>query len=832
LIVDFDRILAAGDVEAAVAGLQPLDETARRRLASRATAWLRELKTNTISRVTTGRWPYAVDSDTLLRAARAMVLGTASLSELRKVGGWAVPEDEIAFRVLTDRRPEWLPEWVAFILENQTNSWGTPFKLVRRMVSAGLLARPATPWYPLSMIYGLQRRDRAIPEALKADPGLLDAEVWLLFEVEGGGDTSLAAHDKYSGERQSWSWALLQLSGDGLLSRDRLLDASLDALRRDFAPFRAGWFSRFHEAMRPNKEERASRVHRYLALLPSPVPATVSFAVKALAEAGTLPAGAAEQLSPALASSASSVVKAALKLLAPSTRSAELAAGHLAHRSVDIQTALLGFIEKSPADSSVRERLGRARSGLAPSLTARVAKLLASEQAKPASTLERTNQPRASGRPITLSVAAPVDNLAELVELLASLLERIDDPHDIERALAGVLRFCERTPDVASRLGPITKRATRLLESRVPVPFSGFSTRSDLSGLIIAWATGVVHVMTHHHRSILGFLSARVHEVATRAARGQPGELLSLPTGRGGTLRADELDARRRRARERGWRSDRLDQLQADLRAHGAPESAPQYRFVYGASGEKHVSFQLHTEPRIKTEPTPTDVPALFYAAVEGGGSRWATPFDYCADMALGVTEQIRWIGTVWPSNREPYYARGALALGGNIDWWQALWDTKHFLEPLLMPSEPLGEMGTLLLSLGLGAKEPGERGLATDVAIAAIRDRRLDVEQTGKTVAQLYNSKILKGSRLATSLGDASRISAEHAAAVSGLLEVVLAALYGPAPADLHALLSLLNELQASLSHGLVVPSARAYLVGIEGGGKTAGIAKQLLAR
>jgi hypothetical protein len=829
--VDFEKALAAGDVETISAGLQPLDEAERRRLASRATAWFRELKANTISRVTTGQWPYAVDSETLLRAARAMVLGTASLSELRKLGGWATPEDEIAFRIVADRRPDWLPEWAAFVVENQTTSWGTPFKLVRRLVSEGLVPRPATPWYPLSMIYGLQRRDRELSETLKGDPGLLDDEVWRLFEVEGGGETSLAAHDKYSGERRSWTWALQQLSDAGLLSRDRLLDASLDALRRDFAPFRAGWFSRFHEAMRPNREERASRADRYLALLHSPVPATVSFAVKALGEAGPLPADAVEQLSAALASPASSVVKAALKLLAPTTRSAELAAGFLGHRSVDIQTALLGFIEKCPSDSSVRERLERARSGLAPSLSARVAKLLDTQPPKMAASIVASAQLIVKRRTIDLAVPAPVENIADLVELLASLLERIDDPHDIERALDGVLRFCERTSDAASRLGPITKRATRLLDGRVPVPFSGFSTRSDIAGLIIAWATGVVPLITHHHRSILGFLSGRVHEVATRAASGHPGELLSLPTGHGGTLRPDELDARRRRAREMGWQSDQLDQLQADLRAYGAPEPARQYRFVYGTSGEKHVSFQLHTEPRIKTEPAPTDVPALFYAAVEGGGNQWATPFDYCADMATGVTEQIRWIGTVWPSNREPYYARGALALGGNIDWWQALWDTKQFLEPLLMPTEPLGEMGTLLLSLGLGAKEAGERGLATDVAIAAVADRRLDVRRAGKTIAELYNGRILKGSRLASSLGDASRISSEHAASVSELIEVVLSGLYRP-PADLHALLSLLNELQASLGHGIWHPSARAYLVGIEGTGKTADLARQLLAR
>jgi Family of unknown function (DUF6493) len=829
---DFDAALAAGDVDAVVAGLQSLGEADRRRLAPRALAWFTELKRNTIAVITTGQWPYTSDSDTLLKAARAMVLGTATLAELRKLGAWAAPDEAIAYRVVADRRPEWLPEWAAMTLENQTTSWGTPFALVRRLIAEGLVPRPSTPWYPLSMIYGLQRRDRDVYEALKADPALLDDEVWRLFEVEGGGDTSLAAHDKYCGERQSWTWALLQLSRDGLLPHDRLLDASLEALRRDFGAFRAGWFSRFHEAMRPSPDERAARTDRYLTLLHSPIPATVSFAVKALRRAGPLPASAVEPLSAALRSSAGSVVREVLELLLPSSRSAQLAAGYLPHRSIEIQTALLGFIEKCPPDPAVRESLARAGSGLAPSLSVRVATILGAQPARMAAT---AHSPTASLAPREVSVSDPVESVPDLVELLAELLEKIDDPHDIERALDGVARFCKRAPETASRLGPIAKRAGKLLEGRVPSPFAGVSVRSDLAGLITAWATGAVAPVALKHRSLLAFLSGRVQEVAARAARNEPGVLLSLPTGRGGTLAADALEARRQQAREMGCRPDPLDEIQAELRTRQSSESTPSHRFVYGASGEAHVSFELRPDPRVAREPAPTDVPALFYAAVEGGGSPWARPFDYCAAMGertRELSEAIRWVATVWPSNREPFYARGALELGGNIDWWQARWYTRSFLEPLLLPTEPVGEMATLLLSLGLAAREAGERGLATDVAIAAIADGRLDLERTGKIIGDLTNSRLLKGTRLASALADASRMSSQHVTSVCELIEVVLSALDGPPPSDLHALLSLLNELQASLDHGIRRPTARAYLVGIEGTGKAATLARHLLAR
>ena len=51
---------------------------------------------------------------------------------------------------------------------------------------------------------------------------------------------------------------------------------------RDFIQFRAGWFSRFHEALEPSYNERKEREETYLKLLGSSIPPTVSFALKAL----------------------------------------------------------------------------------------------------------------------------------------------------------------------------------------------------------------------------------------------------------------------------------------------------------------------------------------------------------------------------------------------------------------------------------------------------------------------------------------------------------------------------------------------------------------------
>ena len=181
---------------------------------------------------------------------------------------------------------------------------------------------------------------------LEADPDLLEWEVWQLFEVEGG-EVSLATID--GGNRHSWSSGLVELAAAGRLDRDRLLDASLEALARDFSAHQAGWFSRFHEALAPTAEERAARAEAYLGLVSSPAPATVTFAVKALLKAPAVDPGALiDALPAALASDRKGVVRDALKLLdrLEGDERAVAAAAALQHPAPDVQLRALELIAK------------------------------------------------------------------------------------------------------------------------------------------------------------------------------------------------------------------------------------------------------------------------------------------------------------------------------------------------------------------------------------------------------------------------------------------------------------------------------------------------------
>jgi Family of unknown function (DUF6493) len=318
-------------------------------------------------------------------------------------------------------------------------------------------------------------------------------------------------------------------------------------------------------------------------------------------------------------------------------------------------------------------------------------------------------------------------------------------------------------------------------------------------------------------KSVLGFLSARALEIATRAARGERSPILSLPTAHGGAIARELLASRRRLVKPA-----RFDAIQAGLRA-GEVKPATTLRFEFESANAKH--FELVVDPPRKYEPSLEDVPGLFIAALSTA--------DYTgvgADGRTGLAEAVRWVGTVWPANREVFYAKGAAELGRNVDWWQAMWHVRCFLEPLLLPAEPIGEMGRLLLAVGLAAKEPGERALATDVLIRSVGQGRIDARSLVEILGRLYDHGEIKGSRIATTLAEAARVSSNHSDAVATVLERVLAGMHGSPPADLHALLTTLSDTLVAAARPLRDPDASAYLSGIEGSGKAAATARQVL--
>jgi hypothetical protein len=953
-------ILAKGNVKECMEFFRDMPEKERRQFAAQALAMHK--KENRIVEIGKGSFGF---SDAC-HASVIAIHAACSFAEIRKARAFL--SDVELDDVLLNRRPDWLSEWAAWMCEEVPMRWA----YLRRLIRDGLCQQPVSGAYTLGMIVGLSpyyETNQTIYQALVEDKELLKKDIWPIFEIEGDKDLTLAARDKYSRQDNTWTAALLRLCQDGRLSRARLLDASLDALQRDFKQFHAGWFSRFHEALQPSVRERTERAELYLALLGSKIPPTVSFALNALCEIDPseklCTATAIESIGPALWSRQKGTVQQGLQLLgriieyAPRLREHAVITAFegLQHESAQVQNAVLAFLEKfaTPLSPKLVELLGQRIGDLAASLRARAAKLIPEGMPSP-KTAPGTRLPtnskelvsrakRIDKRWITaagiekaitalrgegdqlrairfdpleiphLSSNLPVDPIAdvdELIEVFSRVLEEPGDPMQVERVLDGASRLCDQRPaDFAVRTGPLAKRAKQRMNCG---PFVGVDLLNDLCGLALAWTTNqlilpervnyphsgkdlVWYDWTPKHNkfwasvrpTLAKFSSLRLLSLAQRVIARRAGPLLCFPTHLGGWIDPRELVRRSRllatestdvcdqvlallrlapehRAEARKaaqglpgewgqalcygleapakkgigstaalWiaaaraRAPRFDDLEVEARHSGLGADAglaAKYTFTV----ERHRGLglpllQIDLGPEPGRQLSPEFVMPLLH------GTRWTADRTSIHEPDVAGSADRRWAITLWPLNRQPFFAAGCAALASNLDWVEADWANKTYLEGLLDPDVPLGEMGYLLLALGLAAKEPGEHGLATDALIAAIDDGRVDAEGLGGILARLLPTGLVKAARYAKTLGQAARVSVLHAWTIARALERGLCHDPAQAPRDLSALLELLRELLAELGQSLTDLNARQYLGHVKAGGKTARLVRELLA-
>jgi hypothetical protein len=191
-----------------------------------------------------------------------------------------------------------------------------------------------------------------------------------------------------------------------------------------------------------------------------------------------------------------------------------------------------------------------------------------------------------------------------------------------------------------------------------------------------------------------------------------------------------------------------------------------------------------------------------------------------------------RWMGTIQPGYREAWSAIGGLLMARNVDWWSAEWANRAFLEPFVDPLTPLGPHARTMIGIALGAKEAGERGLATDIARLALADGRLTASDLAQGLTAAAAVACDRPNRWALSLADVAAHSGRHAAAVAEAIAQSLPALAERPSAKLVPLLRLLDELLA----GTGTPpaeEARPPLERFVGAGAQAGrLARSILSR
>ncbi len=472
----------------------------------------------------------------------------------------------------------------------------------------------------------------------------------------------------------------------------------------------------------------------------------------------------------------------------------------------------------------------------------------------------------------------PVADLDELIGLFATVLENTGDADEVERLFDGVARLCDRTPgDFAVRTGPIRARAEKRDWIKTPLA-------EPLCDLAMAWITGQASLLTHvpEYGSLRRVVVRHVHGIAQRVARRQAGPLLSAPTHRGGWIDPRVLVERVRCGVSTTLPTDSLDESLALLRL--APDPGPRAEALRAAEGLKGSFAEALRYALGGTGETVGADPQLWVAAARarapfaddplvearhpglgpdagrvghctfrpgpGAVEDWrmrfvATlvahepplPSNYDHDLptvlfhdhrALLLGPEVSWGATLWPLNREPFFAAGAEWLVGRDCTPSEALPYRPYLEPLLDPDVPLHPMAGLLLAGTLSANTVELQGLAVDVLVAAVDDGRLDGRLLGEALLPLLTEGGAKPSRLAKALGDAARVSAMHARVVVGGLHTVLAGLSTP-PKDLHVLLELLKELLVETG-GSLATAASTYLKGLKVSGKTAKLAKDLL--
>ena len=894
---ELSRILNAGDAEACIALLESLSETDRQKLGPQAKAALDEF--NTSSEVADGanrRKRISNYTDQQRSAAVVAVIGTTPLKHIATLD-WPLSrlDQDIFISVVRRLRVPWLGEWVSVL--GRDTLWFWP--LTRRLAREALIERPECDEYILGMLSTRFQPDhqKTVHDALLADQGLLEWEVWRLFEVEGAGELSLAAHDKYSHETRTWEAALRRLAEEGRLDRSRLLDASLEALSRDFAQFRVGWYSRFHDSLEPDIEERAARAIQYLRLLGSSIPPTVSFALSALTlldAGGRLePQDVVSHIGPALAARAKASVLMALRLLGsaaerrPELRSdvALLAASALSHESPEIQKAALEIIDTVGAsdNQALRKTLASFASSVAPSLRKRLARWTATP------IVAEVVEPRPAAASISRLDAAraitPIASLGELVDRFGFVLENEHEIEEVERVLDGVSRFASwNSPDLASRLRPLAKRAATL-RSRGAI--HDRPIQSELARTAISWATRRVEpstVRTSFKSSVPTFFSCRVEALLERVASQVSRPLISTPTHQGGWIDARLFVGKLNEWQVAGDVPDIYDQVLGLLRlapdARGEAlqravdlegELGSAVRHALGSSGEKvgkaaalwiaaaRARDARGDDPRVESRHPGLGPDAGHAACYEwrvvartsgeytfrrvavkvGPPLPRSVPESHLSVLLHqpegigGVHESVvRWACSLWPAQRDAVYSRAVQQISENLGWDEVAWQDRSYFEPLLDSHSVFSPMAILLLAIGLATKEPGQSGLATDVFIEGISDGRLDASELGTCMGKLFPTGLITIRRWVTTLGGASRLSPDHANAVCVVLQRTLRGGGKTPPRDVSLLLELLHELMIELEIGVTDADARSFLEGCaKKGGKASKLAKSLLA-
>lgn len=742
-------------------------------------------------------------------------------------------------------KPRWLDGLVLDQLRwASTRTWsGERFLRVRLLERLGLVRLDPDDTYVLAMVGALGPHKAA---KLREDPELVERALWRVFEVEGGGEISLTNVDRFGGDE--WRAAFIELCADGTLDRDRVLDACLAALGRDFAAYRARWFAAAYLALKPRVEESAARQAQLRRLLGAAVPATVGFALTQLlrienADLLDLPA-TLEALPPAALVKPKGTVLAALRLAEhgrtdhpASVR--DVARTALGHPNADVQRAAAALL----ADLDETSAVVAAADDLTPSVRRDLG-------------IDRDQDPEPEGpRSQPLRPVPSLVSSGDLAERTAALLEDASDALELEVVLASLVG-----PGVEEALAPLRKRAETVVahgpntdqgdawlpgqvarlvlqilgepapKARPDRPAQRFVVRRiaeirsspspllatpDLAGGWVSPSALVERLARNpqprHHDLIAALL--RLHPDGRAEALGSAG---SLPAAVRFALDGHEPRRRLREGSGAWWVA--AERSRAAYAADESPELAGE---VVTHTWEDHGRERRSTYARFAvtirdTGRTSVDRPT----AIKAGVSRR----HFEEGWALG--DWIPTLAAIWPHEAEHFLAISCRPVLESPDWAEHGHDVPRVLDALAQHPGHLGALTVATLASGISATQRDHRLHAVDAFLDLVVTGRIPPRELAAVMAS--HAPAWPANRWAESLAAVAQAPCGSSVTVD-----LLTHLLPQLPTDhrgLNQLLVLFRDEMIRLDRRVTDPTLTTWLGGLAGGSAAARTARLLL--
>lgn len=774
--------------------------------------------------------------------------------------------EELAGEVLRARQPHWLSSLPEALLAGKDRR-PQGFRLVRALVRAGLVDRPELPEYVLLMVRGLEQghgwgEGPTVLDHLRADPGLLERELWDLFRTEGAG-RALAGHDSWLrkpyeqpyGDRptiparpeRTWHHAVVALAEEGVIDRQRLLSDTLATFLRDWTASDVGWFVRLQDALAPTVEEMAERQATYARLLvvaPGPPVALALRSLTALLADGRLDLELLLSGAPAvLARGDKGPVVSMLRLIADVAKAQPAAGERLApvlaealrHENIEVQERALFLLTKLVPDAERRDGL-RSANGDEPATAFRGA-------TAPAPTFGPASAPPPPPASPPLERVGDAD---ELADLFVHLVEEADDPAEVERLLEGVCRLAQQRPRRSA--DALRRRLHDLAEAYYPGAWTGEELRADLVALGRIWLGKTPPGQGYEGReygmdykparsivlrrpdwSLTALLTMRVHEAAIAVARGGA-TLLSFPTNRSGVLSAAALNERvvalgrlgKPLALDAGLAVMRVAPSERDVlvlpvrhrtgrlmtdQVERLRRYRPDWELIVGRSPgryrddeyERAVTWRDRASPRGAVDDL---VPALLDRR------------DPLRNLALEAADgeyagRFDQVTAMWPlmlpHNPDLLAAHAHARLNRGLQKNRAA--TEPLVDAIGRASTPLGPPAASALVLALAAKNGVERARAVDAIVDSSERFTLSGGLLGTQLAALLQADVVVGSRIVPGLAEAAKVGPAAASMVADCLVEALPAL--PGRRDAHSFVDLLARLAVEQKRTVRLPTA-----------------------